>query len=129
MIFFLPRANDICFLGCLRSLRQEKVDVISGLYKWGKKQKFYSNQSKKINSKILLPNPKKKEKKFIKILKSFASKYKLKEKIFYLPTSDTNMMVAINNWKQLSKKFYILGNKFFSKPNKNVFCKASIIKN
>lgn len=124
--FFLPRANDICFLGCLRSLKEEKVEVICGLYKWNNKQRnFFSNKSKYLLNKILLPNPATQEKNFIsKILKL----RKKNKKIFYLPTSDTNMMVAINNWKKISKNFYIFGNKYFSKPNKSVFCKMSMFK-
>lgn len=129
MIFFLPRANDICFLGCLRSLKREGIYVISGLYNWKKNQKFLSNYSKYLKKKITISNPAKKEDKFIKEIKKLHSKStKKSEKFFYLPTSDTNMMVAIKNWKKISKSFFILGNKSFSKPNKNVYCKLSMFR-
>lgn len=129
MIFFLPRANDICFLGCIRSLRREGIHVISGLYNWKIKQKFLSSYSKYLKKKITISNPAKKEDKFIQQIKKLHSKFKKNsEKFFYLPTSDTNMMVAIKNWKKISKNFFILGNKSFSKPNKNVYCKFSMFR-
>lgn len=128
MIFFLPRANDICFLGCIRSLNEAKAKVIAGLYKWKNKQVFFSDESKHLSKIVKLPNPVKNEKKFLKKIIRLKKNYQLKDKIFYLPTSDTNMMVAANNWDILSNHFYILGNKNFSKPNKNVFCKMKMFK-
>ena len=130
MIFFLPRANDTCFLGCLRSLSISDNEVISGIYNWSKKKKFYSNQSNFLKKIVKLPNPAKYEKKYLhKVIKLGKDlKIKNKKKTFYLPTSDTNMMIAINNWSELSKYFFILGNKTFSRPNKNVFCKYSMFK-
>ena len=93
MIFFLPRANDICFLGCLRSLSEEKVKIINGLYKWKNEQIFLSNHSKYLFNKRKFPNPAMKEKEFIKSLIKIGVENKKKGKIFYLPTSDTNMMI------------------------------------
>jgi predicted ATP-grasp superfamily ATP-dependent carboligase len=127
MIFFLPRANDVCFLGCLRSLSKNNIKIISGIYKWNK-DKFFSDNSKFLKQKIYLPNPAIKEKEFVKKLFNDLKKINIKKnkKIFYLPTSDTNMMVAINNWKRFKKYFKILGGKNFSSPNKSVYCKYSM---
>ena len=127
MIFFLPRANDVCFLGCLRSLSKNNIKIISGIYKWNK-DKFLSDKSKFLKEKIHLPNPATREKEFIKRLINYIKKIKKNKnkKIFYLPTSDTNMMVAINNWNRLKKYFNILGSKNFSKPNKKVYCKFTM---
>lgn len=127
MIFFLPRANDVCFLGCLRSLSKNNIKIISGIYKWNK-EKFLSDKSKFLKEKIHLPNPAVREKEFIKKLFTKIKNIKLKKnkKIFYLPTSDTNMMIAINNWNKFKKYFSILGNKNFSSPNKNVYCKYTM---
>ena len=61
MIFFLPRANDICFLGCLRSLSEEKVKIINGLYKWKNEQIYHSNITKYIINKRKYPNQAMKE--------------------------------------------------------------------
>ena len=125
MIFFLPRANDVCFLGCLRSLSEYNIKIFSGIYKWNN-DKFISDKSVFLKEKIRLPNPAKREKEFIKKLIFNIKKVKKNKKIFYLPTSDTNMMIAINNWNILKKYFYIHGNKNFSKPNKNVYCKFNM---
>tara|TARA_B100001540_G_C15816097_1_gene647530 strand:+ start:2296 stop:3522 length:1227 start_codon:yes stop_codon:yes gene_type:complete len=130
MIFFLPRANDTCFLGSLRSLSIRNNQIISGLYKWEKEKIFYSDFSNKLTKKINLPNPARYEKEFLKKIILLGKKLKSKNKIktFYIPTSDTNMMIAINNWKKISKYFFILGNKKFSKPQKKVYCKYTMFK-
>lgn len=128
MIFFLPRANDICFLGCLRSLSEEKVKIINGLYKWKSKQIFFSNHSRYLINKRKFPNPAMKEKRFIKSLIKLGIENKKKGKLFYLPTSDTNMMIAIKNWNYIKKYYHILGFKNFSKPNDFVFNKYKMYK-
>ena len=69
-----------------------------------------------------------KEKEFIKSLIKIGVENKKKGKIFYLPTSDTNMMIAIKNWNYIKKYYHILGFKNFSKPNDFVFNKYKMYK-
>ena len=115
-------------MGCLRSLSEEKVKIINGLYKWKNEQIFLSNHSKYLFNKRKFPNPAMKEKEFIKSLIKIGVENKKKGKIFYLPTSDTNMMIAIKNWNYIKKYYHILGFKNFSKPNDFVFNKYKMYK-
>lgn len=123
MFFVVPRANDLCFLGIIRSL-QEKSKIVPLTYSW-KGAKFLSDYSNCLINGYKTPNPAKEPHKFItklveigKFLKNINN-----QKSFYIPSSDTNMMVAVDNWNKLSNYYLILGNKKFSKPNKSVYSK------
>ncbi len=123
MFFVVPRANDLCFLGIIRSL-QEKSKVVSLTYSW-KGAKFLSDYSNCLINRFKSPNPAKEPYKFVKKLVEIGKFLKKinNQKSFYMPSSDTNMMVAIDNWNKLSNYYLILGNKKFTKPNKFVYSK------
>ena len=39
---FLPRANDICFCGCLRSLAETTTNIYPLLYNWENSNPWFS---------------------------------------------------------------------------------------
>ncbi len=123
MFFVVPRANDLCFLGIIRSL-QEKSKIVSLTYSW-KGAKFLSDYSNCLVNRLKTPNPAQEPDKFLRKLIEIGKFLKNinNQKSFYIPSSDTNMMVVIDNWSKLSNYYLILGNKKFSKPNKFVYSK------
>ena len=107
MFFVVPRANDLCFLGIIRSL-QEKSKIVSLSYSW-KGAKFLSDYSNSLINIYKTPNPAKEPYKFIRKLVEIGKFLKSinNQKSFYIPSSDTNMMVAVDNWNKLSNNIKV----------------------
>ena len=100
-------------MGIIRSL-QEKSKIVSLTYSW-KGAKFLSDYSNCLVNRLKTPNPAQEPDKFLRKLIEIGKFLKNinNQKSFYIPSSDTNMMVVIDNWSKLSNYYLILGNKNF----------------
>ena len=54
---FLPRANDICFCGCLRSLAETTTNIYPLLYNWENSNPWFSDHSKELKENLMFQIP------------------------------------------------------------------------
>ncbi len=121
---FLPRANDICFCGCLRSLAETTTNIYPLLYNWENSNPWFSDHSKELKEKFNVPNPFDDLLGFTSSIKNISKEKNLKTPL-YIPTSDTNLMAAKQD-NSLSKFLKFFGNKKNNKLINEVISKFSM---
>ena len=121
---FLPRANDICFCGCLRSLAETTTNIYPLLYNWENSNPWFSDHSKELKEKFNVPNPFDDLLGFTSSIKYISKEKNLKTPL-YIPTSDTNLMAAKQD-NSLSKFLKFFGNKKNNKLINEVISKFSM---
>lgn len=110
--FFTTRANDIAFLGHLRTAADVGVPMTPLVHTWAGASEWFSEHSKHCRDAVLLPNPGDDECGYVDRLCELgrgAAEHD-GELPFVVPSSDTSLEVFLNHEANLSNCFRLMGN-------------------
>ncbi len=119
------RSNDICFQGIIRSFGSAEIPCISIIFDWQNSKPWLSEKSKYFDEHYTITNPAQDPNQAFNELLKIGEKlfHKYKQKLFLIPSSDTNMALIDIDANKLEEYFLFIGEKEFTKFRSDVFNK------
>ncbi len=116
------RANDICFLGIIRSLSLHNIPFRTVDFTWPNASPWWSEFSIYYKPDIHISNPFDSEIAALTLLISEGKKLRKEwgQPLLAIPSSDTNLMFLINNEDILSPYFTLMGDKNFDSYRRDI---------
>lgn len=110
------RANDNCFLDCIRACGRAGIPVIPVVFTWENAGEWNSEKSKYFCNEIKISNPATDEKKALKELTDLGEKIlrEYNQKVIIIASSDTNLLFLQKNFDELSKYYLQMGHDNFT---------------
>lgn len=110
------RANDNCFLDCIRACGTADIPVIPVIFTWKGAGKWNSEKSKFFNNAVEIPNPASNEDDALKAMLELGKKLLITygQKILIIASSDTNLFFLQKHFISLSKYFLQMGHGDFT---------------
>jgi len=121
------RANDICFLGILRSCGIAGIPVVPVVYDWPGAGPWLSEASKYFVNPVRMPNPATDEQGAVDALVDLGRRLTTRygRRLMIVPSSDTNLMLLQNNFDALVPYYLYMGSADFSASRMDVIRKDS----
>jgi predicted ATP-grasp superfamily ATP-dependent carboligase len=112
----IMRANDNCFLDCIRACGTAGIPVIPVIFTWEGAGEWNSESSKYFYNEVHISNPATDECKALEELLDLGEKIikEYGEKVIIIASSDTNLLFLQNHFDQLSKYYLQMGHKDFT---------------
>lgn len=112
----IMRANDNCFLDCIRACGTADIPIIPVIFTWEGAEKWNSESSKYFYNAVEIPNPASNEidalEAMIALGKDLLKKYK--QKVLIIASSDTNLYFLQKHFDALKKYFLQMGHDDFT---------------
>jgi predicted ATP-grasp superfamily ATP-dependent carboligase len=120
--YVVLRSNDVCFLGCLRSLAAAGAESIPVTFTWPGAGPWYSEASRHFRDPIVIANPfaetRRAADQFIEAGKRLTDK--LGDRPLAIPSSDTNLMFLLDHYEEFEPYYRMMGAKDFGAARMDV---------
>lgn len=109
------RGNDICFLGIMRSCGKANIPYKTISFTWSTAKPWWSEQSIYFSNDFEISNPFDNPEKSLEELVLIGSELleTYSRRLLVIPSSDTNLMLFLDNEERLSPYFILMGAKKF----------------
>lgn len=112
----IMRANDNCFLDCIRACGTANIPIIPVIFTWEGAEKWNSESSKYFYNAVEIPNPASNETAALEAMVDLGKelKEKYKQKLLIIASSDTNLYFLQKHFDVLKKYFLQMGHDDFT---------------
>lgn len=122
------RANDVCFLGILRSCGIAGIPVLPLVFDWPGGGPWFSEASRYYHDPVTIPNPPDDEAGAIAALIELGKRLTDEHdcRLLIVPSSDTNLMLLQNHFEALAPYYLQMGATHFSSPRFDIIRKDAL---